>query len=237
MRSQARSWAASAGVVIALCVAAASLDAYGRSRRVAGPARALATPPLATAVVDTPEEAYRAWRARGAHGRVVVSLGSRLYFVAPDVATEVGRGGAEDPADVAERALDARNFLLVAMEKGVARDVRHVLPDDVYARKAVAAAGEEGVRVERGRISAPFFGSPRSLTTLEAFSAPEEPVLLFVSASFFGARDAHEVWRRLAAAGLRTDFVVLCRSREDPEVAPPQRAQLAAFAALLEAAP
>jgi hypothetical protein len=237
MWRSAGTWLASAALLVAFAGAVVSVDAYGKSRRVAGPPHEVSRAPVPVRVVERADDAYREWRARGLHGRVVVALGTRLYFVdpGPDLPLRAPDGRPIDPAEAMERALDARSFLRVAMERGIAREIRHVLPDRAYAEKASFAGGEEGVRVEERRISAPSFGSPRSLTTLDGLSADAEPVLLFVSASFFGERDAAETWRRLASAGLRTDLVVLCRSYDDPDVSAAQRDELAAFASLLGA--
>lgn len=232
----AGTWAASIGLAAVLAATATSLDAYGRSRRSAGPAHPFSAGRAPVVTVDSADDAYRAWRARGHRGRTVVSLSSRLYFVAPDWRAPVrqpGGGGPMNPADALERALDPKNFLLVAVERGVAREIRHVLPESVFAEKVALGRAERGVRLEGSGLSAPEYGTPRLLTTLAGLPADPEPVLLFVSASFFLEGDGAETFRRLSASGLVTDLVVLSRSHDDPGVGPAQREQLAAFAALL----
>jgi hypothetical protein len=230
----------SAVIAAALVTTVAGLDAYGRSRRVVGPARALDAPGVPVVAVETADEAYRLWRSRHLHGRIVLSLSSRLDFVRPDDPKPEWDPAARRPVDPAvalERAAPAGGALALALERGVAREIRHVVPDRVFAAKAAGAAGEEGVTVAADRISAPEAGSPRTITTLAALRAPDEPALLLVSASFFRERGAREVWRRLAAAGVRTDLVVLSAAREDPEVSEAERGELAALAALLGASP
>lgn len=224
-------------VAAALAGAVAAVDTLGKSRRIAGPAHPLrAGVPVIT--IDSAEEAFRLWKTRGLHGRIVVSLSSRLYFVEPEVelsALSAAAGRIVDPAGVAERSLGPLNFLWMALERGVARELRHVLPDPVFAEKAASILGDPLVEAGHDAIRAPYLGSPRLLTTLGGLGAPPEPVLLFVSASFFADRSAADVARRLASLGLRTDLVVLCRSLDDPEVTPLEQARLEQLAALLGA--
>ena len=225
-------------VAAALAGAVAAVDFIGKSSRIAGPGHPVrAGAPVVT--VASAEEAFRLWKRRGLHGRIVVSLSSRLYFVEPEVELsslfdEAGR--VVDPAEVAERSLGPMNFLWMALERGIARELRHVLPEPVFAEKAASILGDPLVEEGHDAIRAPYLGSPRLLTTLGGLGATSEPVLLFVSASFFANRSAPDVARRLESLGLRTDLVVLCRSLDDPEVTPLQRASLEQLAVLLGAA-
>ncbi|MGB8930019.1 MAG: hypothetical protein WCC48_02085 [Anaeromyxobacteraceae bacterium] len=213
------------------------MDVIGKSSRIAGPAYPVrAGGPVVT--IDSAEEAFRLWKSRGLHGRIVVSLSARLYFVEPEIELsslidEAGR--VVDPVEVAERSLGPKNFLWMALERGVARELRHVLPEPVFSEKAASLLGDPLVEEGHDEIRAPYLGSPRLLTTLEGLGAPSEPVLLFVSASFFSDRSALDVARRLTSLGLRTDLVVLCRSLDDPEVTPLERARLEQLAVLLGA--
>lgn len=224
-------------VAAALAGAVAAVDAIGKSSRIAGPAHPVrAGVPVIT--VDSADEAFRLWKSRGLHGRIVVSLSSRLYFVEPEVElsslfAEAGR--VVDPAEVAERSLGPMNFLWMALERGVARELRHVLPERAFAEKAAFVVGDPLVEAGNDTIRAPYLGSPRLLTTLGGLGVPSEPVLLFVSASFFADRNAADVARRLASSGLRADLVVLCRSLDDPEVTPLARARLEQLAVLVGA--
>lgn len=224
----------SAAIAAVFCATVVSLDRLGTSRRVSGPALALGRG-VNVVEVERADEAYSAWKERRLHGRVVVSISSRLYFVAPvwRLPPRDPTGRPLDPSLALEHALTPQNFLLTSLERGVAREIRHVVPDRVFAAKVSGSLGEEGVHLSGENLAAPHRGSPRSLTTLEGFRAPGEPALLFVSASWFGERDAGALWRQLASSGLSTDLVVLCASRDDPEITEAQREQLARFAGLL----
>jgi hypothetical protein len=236
MSIDSRRWAVAIGLALLFAGTAASLDTFGRTRRIQGPAHALSTGLAAVVTIDAADEAFRVWSNRGLHGRVVVALSSRLYFVSPEweaPPVDPDEAAPANPAVALERILDPRNFLLVSMERGVAREVVHVLPERVLQEKSSLAAGMEGVRQVPGGLAAPYTGSPRRLTTLGGLDGLREPVLLFVSASFFRDRDATDVFRALSSGGVRTDLVVLCRSRDDAEVGSAEREQLSAFEALL----
>ncbi len=179
------------------------------------------------------------WKAHGFHGRVVVSLSSRLYFVEPELrlSGSASRSGRRpDPSALAEQDLEPSNFLWMAMERGIAREIRHVLPDAVFARKVASTVDDPLVEAAGESLSAPYLGSPRLLSTLGGLGVPGEAVLLFVSASFFVDRSAAEVAHRLLSRGLSSDLVILCGSRDDPEVTPAERERLEEFAGLLGAA-
>ncbi|MDP2166928.1 MAG: hypothetical protein Q8J64_01200 [Thermodesulfovibrionales bacterium] len=229
----------SAGVLLFFSLTLISLEAYGRNSRASGIGHPLDSHQMVIASVDYPEEAYLLWKNTGYKGRVVVSLSSRLNFVHTENNALIPQEVSSFPVTVhnlpaeAEKGLNAKNFLFAAMKTGVAREVISILPEAVFREKQDYTGAEEGVRVLKGRIEVPFFGSPRTITAMPYFKSPGEPVLLFINASFFRGHEPEEVFRGLVNTALTADYVVLCRSFDDPEVGDADRERLRSFEMLL----
>jgi hypothetical protein len=225
---------ASAAILLGLAASAIALDAFGRSRRVVGRTATLG-PGVDVVRIQTADQAYHVWRQRGFHGRIVLALSSRLYFVERERALPArSRDGATlDPAEVAEGDLRPESFLLASVERGIAREVRHVLPEAVWSQKVERPANEAGFELRDGVLHAPHLGTPRSLAVLDRLPVLTEPALLFVSASFFSDLDAAAVLGRLQALGITTDLLLSCDSLDDPAVSPAERARLREFERLL----
>lgn len=224
-----------AGVCVVVLLA---VNGYGRARR-SGENDCLIGDRLLTAVVvDRPEHAYILWAERGFRGRIIVSLSRRLNFVA----SEEAYGSSRDvltlqtlrkSGTAIEQSLRSENFLFHAMERGIARSIIHVLPDRDYEDKLHYARNEPGVSVKNSVIYAPHLGSPRILTRLPVKVVPDEPVLLYLNASFLKEHEPKALLRRLISSGIRTDFFVLCRSLDDPEVTDGERGRLAELERML----
>jgi hypothetical protein len=228
----------SASIFLLFLVVLFSLDALGRKSRVMGAGGLPSDRGVRKAVVDFPDEAYSLWKAEGFRGRVVLSFGKRLNFVLPE------EGSLMPPmpfpmkpfnlSDYIEGTLKPENFLFVSMEKGIAREIIHIVPDKVFYEKALYARRQESAAVEGQKIEFPHLGSPRTITTVGSFRPPVEPVLLYVNASYFEDSEPEELLGLLLKAGLKTDYVVLSRSLDDGDVEDEEREKLMRFMMLLE---
>ncbi len=165
----------------------------------------------------------------------MVSISSRLNFVEtayedfmPPASFPVE---ASNPTEAFEAVLSSRNFLFMAMRTGIAREVIHIVPDEIYFERYRRQA--EGVTVRENETYVPFFGSPRTITTLSFFEARREPVLLYISASFFREYEPEELFGQLLGKGLKTDYAVLCMSFDDADVGDEERLRLKRFEMLL----
>ena len=194
----------SIGIIVFFVIALISLDGYGRNSRLTGQSHSINDPQLIKMSVDSPEQAYSLWKLNRFKGRVVVSLSRRLNFVTPDKSSLIP--GMSFPLKVfnlsrsIETDLRPENFLLVAVETNIAREVIHIVPEMVFYEKLKYAGTEEGVTITEGRIKVTFFGSPRVITTMSSFEPPDEPVLLYINASIF---------RKLFVIFFRTFFFIL----------------------------
>jgi hypothetical protein len=111
------------------------------------------------------------------------------------------------------------------------------VPEEEFARQRQAALKAKDRRIGDREVYFPREGYPRRFTTAATLSAPHEPVLLYVGASYFLKADADQLYRQLNAAGLRADCVVLCAETESAGLGPREAAQLSRFAQLIGATP
>lgn len=226
-----------AGILILFFITLISLDKHGRNSRTEGIGYPLNAPQIIKITVGYPEQAYNLWKEKGFKGRIVISLGRRLNFVEPVELSSVPAMTfplkISNISKVVEDNLKAENFLLVSMETGLAREIIHIVPENLLFEKMEFAGKEEGVFISKEKIEAPFFGSPRTITTLSSLKSPVEPALLYVNASIFKEIEPEELLGQLVKTGLKTDLVVLCRSYDDKEVTDRERESLKVFDMLL----
>lgn len=188
--------------------------------------------------VESPSGAYRAMRARGVRGRIVVILSERLYFEgvpynrlipeAMDFPFAISRLSEE-----AERSLTDRNFAWVVLERGQARKVVHVMPRDVFSLKLEQARKTQGITVQQGRIDIPFFGALRSIVSVDSLPSTDEPVVLIADASFFSDRRALEEARALVNR-VRPFLFISCPLEGDDTITDTQRDALREFVSMME---
>ena len=229
----------SAAVMVLFLIVLVFLDLQGRHARIMGAGHPLHEPRLPKMTVDDSVRTYDLWKQNAFKGRIIISLSSRLNFVSPG-------DGATIPAmffplrvfrlsRAMESTLGAKNFLLVSLETGIAREIIHIVPPAVFSKKSRYAATEQGVTVDKEKIVVPYFGSPRVITTMPFLKAPTEPVLLYVNASIFKQYEPGQLLRLLNSRGLKTDFLVLSRATDDPAVTDRERDRLRTFEKLLGA--
>ncbi|GAB4483866.1 MAG: hypothetical protein OHK006_06400 [Thermodesulfovibrionales bacterium] len=223
-------------VVSLLTVTLFSLDRYGKHVRGMD-ADSLAKGAPEVISVEHPVEAFYAWAGKGFRGRVVVSVSSRLYFVMPAADIIPARMRfpltPANPAVTAAQDVRSEDFLRVAMETGIAREIVHIVPDPVFAEKLRPATQVEGATVTDNVIHYPYFGSPRSIRTFRGVVSREEPALVFIDASATRYLNAEGLYQALKGAGIRTAFVVTSLSSGDPEVSDVERQELKKFVSLL----
>jgi len=230
------------GTLLFLIATLFFLGGLGERARVVGYAGAPDDPRIADKfIIDRPEDAYRIWKKRGYRGRVAVSFAQRLYFVEQGESAFIPRTMIFPvrPFNLSkpyEESLYTKNFLFVAMMTGVAREVIQVLPEQAFADRLKEVHAGEGITVSETRISSPLLGSPRYVTTIPFLPAMDEPVLLFISASFFRSYTPEALLRELHKAGLKTDCVVLSGNPLfDADVTEEERERLHVFARLIGA--
>jgi hypothetical protein len=238
MGSRGRSaYILSAVMAILFVTVIVALNHYGREKRILGKSYTFGDRPMKSVIVDRPEDAYRLWKKNGYRGRIVVALGTRLNFVQPDEAPVYQQSPfpviVDDLIRMSEGALQSNNYLLIAVRAGVARMVVSVVPEAVLQEKIAYASSTEGASATAERIDVPYFGTPRMITALPFLRAPDEPVLLYINASFFRYYDPDDVLTRLRRTGISTDLVVLCRSLDDVDVTVAERERLRRFEQLL----
>lgn len=226
----------SCALILLFLVLLYAIDRYGRNARKSGTGFSLADASLPKIAVGYPEDAYIAWKMRGYRGRVVVALSKRLNFIEPEkIMTQRDRFPLDprSQGNELERRLNSENFLFVAMKRGIVRKIIHIVPDSDFRWRRDAASDIGGVAAAENAISTPYRGSPRLITTLGHLPATDEPVLLYINASFFHDHTPDEVLAGLRNARVRTDYVVFCDSLEDPEVTEEERLRLRDFSAAL----
>lgn len=212
-----------------------ALDHFGKRGRVTGDSFLLGAGRILCVEVQQEGDVFKIWKERRCKGRVVVSLSRRLNFVSAadtELIDESGIYAAPNPlvvfnlAPVFEKKITAKNFMFTSMKADIARKVIHVLPDADFQSINRGTSGKKVVLTD-------LLGSPRLITTLDAIRCDMEPVLLYISASFFKETDPLTVWRHLLRKGVRTDCIVLCYALNDDEVTENEREKLVAFAGLL----
>jgi hypothetical protein len=227
-----RKWTASALIVLFLAASLAYLGHAGDSARHGSNACGVFDPALPVHVANTSAEVYSLWKDRGFHGRVVLHIGRYLHFVGVDVG-EVYGGIDVFPVRTKglmreyERRIDAENFLWIALQANIARELINVLPAEVFAAKLSALEGVRGVAVTGDSIVTSHFGSRRTITSGVAASA--EPVLINIDASYFGHSDGAGLLEQLKSSGLSADMISLCLSMDNPEVTGAERDALINF--------
>lgn len=220
----------STGILISFLVIIVFLDQYGRSSRVTGRAYSINELGVKTVSVDYPEEAYNTWKQNGLRGRVVASFSRSPAIEMPVITLMVGFPlKVFNISETVEAKLMPENFLSAAIETGIARRLIFIVPEDVFK----VELNKEGVSKGNGKVDVPLFGSQRTITTMPFFKSLNEPLLLYIDASFFGRYEPEEFLRLLRNTGVETDLIVLCRAYNDDGVTDKEREKLRIFERLI----
>ena len=238
-----RAYALGAAALLLFAVAAtASLELYGRSCRtflgIPGPLR----PPAVTgAIVERPEDAYRLWKDKGAHGRIVAVLAGRWDRVLidsfkPYLTSAAFPKAFFDPFTWWEKELNGANFLFLAAQKGIAREIVCILPEQEY-RRLFDSADESGP-VPAGPVTLKTYEGYRRAFAADPRAIPlAEPVLLYIGASFLEAQTSGAARAMMENSGWTTDFAVFCAEGGDKCTSAEARERLAELAAAMGARP
>lgn len=229
-------------LALVLCAAGALflLDWYGRNARIYGVTGGIDTPGVEKRLVESPLEAYRFWRSRGFRGRTILFVADKWERLDRDDVLVDPPPSRTYPlklfkiADHMERdRLNERNFLFVAAVNGITRRIVAILSPGGFDEMKEMARTARNSRIARGEIYMTHQGFPRWYTTADAFKGEQEPVLLYVDASYFRDIEPEELFRYLTAAKLRTDSVILCRGRKSDRSTEQESGRLVRFARLL----
>ena len=216
------------------------LDSYGRNARIYGATGGIDTTGVEKRLVESPLEAYRFWRSRGFRGRTILFVADKWERLDRDDVLVDPPPSRTYPlklfkiADHMERdRLNERNFLFVAAVNGITRRIVAILsPRGFYEMKEMVQTARNS-RIASGEIYMTHQGFSRWYTTADAFKGEQEPVLLYVDASYFRDTEPEEFFRHLTAAKLRTDSVILCRGRKSDRITDRESDRLVRFARLL----
>lgn len=228
-------------LVVLLLTAAALfwVNRFGTGSRVVGRTGGVTEQGIVRKVVDDPREAYALWKQAGYRGRVVVYIADRWESFDPGtlIETQMYRGYPLSLYNTA-RLLEAEHlngvtFLYVAMMNRLVRKIVAVVPQAEVERMRALVPGVKDSRSTPRGVFLSRQGFSRWYTTGANFSAPPEPVLLYVGASYFRYAEPEDLLRQLASSGLTTDCVMLCREVVKPGVGKVELEKLDRFARLL----
>ncbi len=231
-------------VLVALAAATLfGMDRFGLGSRRIGPVGTIRASGIVKLQVDDPTDAYRVWRDARYRGRTVVYVSGKWESFDPGDLIPVQMFRAyplqlyNTARFIEETQLNATTFLYVATLKGICRQILAIVPPSEVARMGGVArtakdatAGTQAVFISRQ-------GFPRWFMTAAAFRGGNEPVLLYVAASYFKTVEPEELFHRLVAAGLRTDCIILCTESANGSVTPAERAKLDRFSRLIGLSP
>lgn len=221
-------------LTILLALTVMSLDLYGTSSRT--------TIPHALSVVSSPQEAWEELSAYHVRGTTMVSISRGLYFVQPDMGIPASSAFPLTVFSLTEKApslSSEENLLWLAVETGVARRVIHVLPDDRYTEKLEIlrsldyAPDYETVVATEQEIYAPYYTAPRLLYSPQYLPEIDEPVILFVDASFFDETDTPRI-SEIVRERLSPALIIAATLDDDPAVTAQQRERLRLFLSEIE---
>lgn len=206
------------------------LDQLGKSSRIYGTSYQLFEKGVPVHIMNKAVDVYSLWKEKGYRGRVVIHLGKYLHFVSMsrkeiDALMQRRLTMDFDIVNEYEKEVSYKNFLWLALEGNIARNVYNVLTPDVFAEK-FRPGGKENVSGERGNkiILTNQFGSKRVIS--DHIPYIDEPVLLNIDASYFDSKEAEDIVGKLKKAGIKIDMITLCLSEENPEVSDMNRNHL-----------
>jgi hypothetical protein len=184
---------------LAIVLAAAALAAAATWQAQRGRAFAASA---TTHEVDSPEQAFRLWKAAGVRGRTLLLFAPYPHFHTTYEAYARGAG------------LGDSNWIEYGIFENVLRRIYWIVPDAEWTAFRKQQATYSPIQ------AVPFFPGPASLYTASGvplvavtpstLPGLEEPVLVFVSADRF---DPREVAAFLSRQSIRADLVVVHRRR------------------------
>jgi hypothetical protein len=240
MHSLTTSRSLTACLIVALLAAAVliSLDRLGKGHRVLGPSGSPGDGSVVREVVDDPRQAYRLWRREGYHGRTLLYVAGRWESFDPGQLLEEQLWRAyplklyNTARRLEEEHLDPVTFLYVASMNGLVRRIVALLPEAEVERLRRSGVQAKDFRASARGLYQSRQGFPRWYTTGAGLTPIEEPVLIYLGASYFGSDTPEHLWAQLKGAAIRTDCLLLSREAGNPLVGPAELAALERFARL-----
>jgi hypothetical protein len=225
--------------VILSATAIFGLDRYGKNSRISGRAGTIGDKGIVKRIVNEPAEAYRIWREAGYRGRMVMYVSGNWESFDPGelIPARMFRAYPLQLYNTArlleEEHLTNVTFLYVAACNGICRGIFSIVPGQEVERMRGVAIKAKDHRVDGSSVFLTREGYPRWYTTGANLGVLDEPVLLYVGASYFRSAKPEELQRQLLAAGVKTDCIVLCREKGKTGVSPEDAVKLDRFAALI----
>ncbi len=227
--------------IILLCTVAAlyASDRYGKKHRVVATADTLQSLSGMPHQVEAPADAYRIWKNAGLRGRTVLFVADRWESFDPGelMPPQLFRAYPLPLYNTAKLLeddyLNGTTFLYVASMNKIIRKIVALLPDGEITRLADAARKTKYYSISDRGIFVSRQGVPRWYTSGSHFTSIDEPVLLYVGASYFKIYEPDDLYRQLVQSGQRTDSVILCNERGKESVTPREIAKLAEFGRLV----
>lgn len=205
------------------------LHREGKASRVFERVYSLSEATIPAYMLNRSSDLYSLWKKKGLRGRILLHLGRFFHFVSPE--NPLPLEGISDFKEARERArrgdeanVNVRNFLRVAVEQEIAREVYHLLPRSSFGQLLERARAEE--RDDEGIITS-YYGLKRVIT--DRIPHLHEPVLLNIDASFFESSDVAAIAAELKESGLKVDLLTLCLSEDNPGVSTVERERLREF--------
>jgi len=232
-------------LIIVLLTAAALvvLDRFGKGCRKVGPTGAIQSGQIVKKMADDPKEAYRIWRNAGYQGRTILYVADRWESFDPGelIPAQMFRAYPLQLYNTAklleDEHLSGVTLLYVASMNKIIRRIVAIMPEAEVARLTVAARKTKDYRVSDKELFVSRQAFPRWYSTGANFGGVEEPVLLYVGASYFKHAEPEELYRQLVQAGLHTDCVILCNEAGKDSVSAKEVAKLNVFARLIGISP
>lgn len=226
-------------VVLLSAAALYGLDRYGMHSRVFGRGGTIQSRVYDMRLVNGPQEAYQLWRQSGYRGRTIVYVSSTWESFDPGtlIPAQMYRAYPLQLYNLSglieENHLTDATFLYVASLNKICRRIVAILPEVEISRIKGLVRSSKDIHVSEKGVFASRQGYPRWFISAASLSDPGEPVLLFVGASYFKTAEPEDLYRQLAAAGLRSDCVVLCNESGKETVSWHEIAKLKKFGLLM----
>jgi hypothetical protein len=227
-------------IIVVCAVSLGMLQHSGITARKGGKPFILTRERFPVYVVQKTGDVVTFWNEKKVHARIVVHLGKFLHFMKSNASSGRDKSPmqitgetkyadilAGDPYHFHNEPAEYKNYLWVAMQMNIVREIYNVIPSADFMRRFeltdAAAARIDIVEHE--------FGAPRIITT--RIPSISEPVLLNIDASFFASTDPAQFLDTFLKSGLTSDIVTLCLAEDNPDVTEHDRNNLLDFIRLL----
>lgn len=149
--------------------------------------------------VDTQLDAYRIYKALELRGARVVHLNKYFniaeYFPVKEITSTPFPIKTYDIRPSYEKGLSSHNWLFIAAQTGLVRNVTTVVPESIFSLRKEHFESRYEFSVAGSIIHGYSYDIPRSVVTLDSLTGSNEPVIMNIDAGFFAdaADPAHVV--------------------------------------------